>query len=69
MVKKQLPVLEGIKLSSSDNGIVISNSIGSISVNTNGLVKIDVENGLSFKSLKDKDNGMLGTSYVLVKND
>ena len=68
MVKKQLPVLEGIKLSSSNDGVVVSNSIGSIFVNTNGLVKIDVENGLSFKSLKDKDDGMLGTSYVLVKN-
>ena len=68
MVKKQLPVLEGIKLSSNDNGVVVSNSIGSIFVNTNGFVKIGIENGLSFQSLKDKDEGMLGTSYVLVKN-
>ena len=68
MVKKQLQILDGIKLSSLDNGVVVSNSLGSIVVDTNGFVEIGIENGLSFKSLKDESNGMLGTSYVLVKN-
>ena len=68
MVKKQLKILDGVKLSNVDGGIAVSNSIGNIVVNTNNLVQVVLDNGVSFKSCKEKDTGMLGTSYVLIKN-
>ena len=68
MVKKQLKIIEGTKFDIKDGGIVVSGKLGNTEVDLNRLVEINIDNGLCFKSLEDKDSGMLGTSYVLVKN-
>ena len=68
MVKKKLPVLENIKFSKCENGFLVSNLTNSVFVSTNNLVNIDTDDGLSFKSNEDSDSGMLGTTYVLMKN-
>jgi len=68
MVKKQLQVLDGVKLSKEGDNLVVSGKLGNASINFNNLTEVDLKDGLSFKSLVEKDEGMLGTSYVLVKN-
>ncbi len=68
MIKKQLQVVEGTQFSKDNDYFVVSNTNGSIKINLNKIVSISTENGLSFNSLVEKDVGMLGTSYVLVKN-
>ncbi len=69
VVKKLLPIVGNIKISDCENGILVSNDKGSIIVNTNNFVKFDIiENALKFSSLQEKDNGMLGTVYILVKD-
>ena len=68
MVKKELPIVEGTKISSNGSSVVVSGKLGSIDINLNQLVSVGTEGGLSFKTLEDKDTGMLGTSYILVRN-
>ena len=68
MIKKQMEVVEGTKFLTNDSSIVVSGKLGSIEIPLNKLVSVSTENGLKFKSLEDKDFGMLGTSYMLVKN-
>ncbi len=68
MVKKQLAIVDGSKFEKTIDGLVVSNKLGSVAVRLNGLVDVDSENGLAFKSLQKEDAGMLGTSYVLVRN-
>ena len=68
MVKKQLQVVDGIKFSSEDDNLIISGKLGTTSINFNKIVDVSTEGGLSFKDLSGNDTGMLGTSYVLVKN-
>ena len=69
MVKKQLAVVENTKFSNSGDAFVVSGKLGNIKINLNKKVSVELEgNGLRFKSLTDEDNGMLGTSFVLVKN-
>lgn len=68
MVKKQLNVVDGVKITNTDGNLIVSGKLGSTKINLNKLVDVDVSNGLSFKSLEEKDTGMLGTSYVLIRN-
>ena len=69
MVKKQLAVIENTKFSSSGDAFVVSGKLGNIKIDLNKKVSVELEgNGLRFKSLTDEDTGMLGTSFVLVKN-
>ena len=68
MAKKQLKVLDGIKISNVDGGIVVSNSIGHVMIDTKNLVQVVLDDGVSFKSVSEYNDGMLGTVYVLVKN-
>ena len=68
MIKKQLPVLEGISFENHNGNLVVSNGAKKIEINLNKKVKVDFANGLVFTSLENEDNGMLGTAYVLVKN-
>ena len=68
MIKKQLPVLEGIKFENKDGNLIVSNGAKNIVINLNEKVKVDFENGLKFISLEEEDTGMLGTTYILIKN-
>ena len=68
MIKKQLPILEGIQFEDRFGDLVVSNGDKKILIKLNGKVKVDFSNGLSFSSLEDEDTGMLGTAYILVKN-
>ena len=68
MVKKQLPILEGTTFKDVCGDLLVSNGGKEILVKLNNKVKIDFTNGLTFTSLECEDSGMLGTSYVLVKN-
>ena len=68
MVKKQLPVVDGISFAMEGDSFIVSNSNGSIAINLNKKVSIDTTNGLNFKSLENEDKGALATIYVLVRN-
>ena len=68
MIKKGLPVVEGTKFAREGDKLIVSNGANSVVVVLNGFVDVDTSNGLVFKSLEDKDTGMLGTTYVAVKN-
>ncbi len=68
MIKKQLHIVDGIKFSTKGEMFVVSNEHGSVEINLNKMASISIENGLEFKSLVKKDDGTLGTLYVLVKN-
>ncbi len=68
MVKKQLPVVDGMSFTTEGDNFIVSNSNGSIAINLNNRVAIDTTNGLAFKSLEDEDKGALATIYVLVRN-
>ena len=68
MIKKQLAVVEGSNFEKIASGMIVSNKLGKVAVHLNGLVDVINDNGVSFKSLQKCDSGMLGTSYVLVKN-
>ena len=68
MIKKQLQVVEGTQFSVDGNFFVVSNTNGSVKINLNKIVSVSTKDGVEFKSLIEKDVGMLGTSYVLIKN-
>ena len=68
IVKKKLKVIDGVNVCNDGYFFVVSGKTEKISVNLNGLVAVSGDKDLSFQSLEDKDRGMLGSSYVLIKN-
>lgn len=69
MVKKKLQVVSGLTFNSCELGINVSNSNGTVFVNTNGLVNINVDSEcVKLKTNEKEDNGMLGTTYVTLRN-
>ena len=69
MVKKKLQVVNGLTFTPCEAGLNVLNSNGTILVNTNGLVDVKVNgDAVELKSNEKEDNGMLGTTYVAMKN-
>ena len=68
MVKKELPIIDGTMFSQSENSFVVSGKLGSVTIDLRGLVNVESNDGLKFNSLEQQDTGMLGTTYVLVRN-
>ena len=68
MIKKQLQVVDGSSFTVDRENFVVSGKLGKIAVNLNRLVSVDVNNGIEIKSLQQQDRGMLGTTYVLIRN-
>ena len=68
MVKKKLQVANGIKIEILDKCLQVRGKLGSESINLNGMVEVSCLDDVDLKTLEEKDTGMLGTSYVLIKN-